>query len=193
MSFSEQAAIADFTPKGYFVEYPFLMDAAVRLFIDSFQDSFVQKGDKFVLRKTFSRKNLKDLLLSCLSESVHRICSKRLQAHPEYKNVSFIVAASGIERREKTVLLEPDIDIGIDKIDAVFQEIFDELFLKKRKLDVSEARLLFLKHSYLASYNWKKILEKKVFGRSNFVDATEPGCCLKEIVSDEKIKLLSKR
>ena len=195
MKFNTQRTIADYSPKGYFVEYPFLMDLATRKFIDDFQDSFVQKNGKFVLHKRFSKKSLKELLSHYLSEIISRICSERILTHPEYKNVAFIVAETGIERREKIALLENDIDIRIEQIEAVFQEIFDEWFLKKSKVaeSIKGVKFLFLKHKFLLSSDWKKILEKKAFGRSNFFDLTESKKCLKETTNDEKIRSLSKR
>lgn len=191
---SNQSIISDFTPKGYFVEYPFLMDLAIKQFIDDFQDSFVQKKDKFVLTKRFSKKNLKTLFLNYLAKTIARIHSKRVLTHPEYKNISFIVADSGIERRTNIELLEQDIDIGIDKIESVLQEIFDDWFLKKSKIEtVDRTRSIICKHTYLLSGDWKKILEKKIFGKSNFTDLTEENVCIREQTSDEKIRSLSRR
>lgn len=191
---SNQIAITDFTPKGYFIEYPFLMDASIKQFIDDFQDSFIQKKDKFVLTKRFSKKSLKALFLNYLAKTISKIHSKHLLTHPEYKNVSFIIADSGIERRTKIELLEQDIDIGIDKIESTLQEIFNDLFLKKSKIETAnETRSIICKHAYLLSSDWKKILEKKIFGKSNFMDLTEKNVCIREQTSNEKIMSLSRR
>lgn len=179
--------VDSFVPKGYFLEYPFLVDLCIRRFIDDFQNFFVEKKGKYVLTKRFSLKNLEILFSSYLSEERSKIVSEISKSDSSSKNAIVIVSASGNERHVAYCLKESDIDIGIENVEKVFNKIFDSWF-KKKKEDV----FLFCKHNWLTSSDWEKICKKKIFGKKNFMVLSTDLKTIYEKTDDEKIRSLSK-
>ena len=185
---SKKENIASFVPKGYFLEYPFLIDVCIKRFIDDFQNFFIEKNGKYVLTKKFSNKNLEILFSSYLSEERSRIVSEISKSDSLSKNAIVIVSASGNERHVAYGLKESDIEIGIDKIEKVLNKIFDRWFKKKK-----DGIFLFCKHNWLTSSDWEKICKKKVFGKKNFVVLSSSDLkTISEKVDSEKIRSLSK-
>lgn len=185
---SKKENIASFVPKGYFLEYPFLIDICIRRFIDDFQNLFVEKNGKYVLTKRFSNKNLETLFSSYLLEERSKIVSKISSSDSSYKNAIVIVSASGSERHVSYELKESDIDIGIDKIEAVLNRIFDR-WLKKKKDGV----FLFCRHNWLTSSDWENICKKKIFGNKNLIVLSSSDLkTISEKIDNKNIETLSK-
>ena len=180
--------IDSFVPKGYFLEYPFLVDLCIRRFIDDFQNFFVEKNGKYVLTKRFSNKNLETLFSSYLLEERSKIVSNISSSDSSYKNAIVIVSVSGSERHTSYELKESDIDIGIDKIEAVLNRIFDRWFKKKK-----DGIFLFCRHNWLTSSDWENICKKKIFGNKNLIVLSSSDLkTISEKIDNKKMETLSK-
>lgn len=164
----------NFSLKGYLIEYPLLVNVCVSDFIGDFQDQFVRRNSdgKYVLKKKFSKKALKEIFSDYLLKNIAVLKNKI--------DGVLIVTDSSKERRESFVMIEDDIDISLDKIEIVLEELFNNFFSSKRQIQ----NVIWCKHSRLLSNDWGKILEKKVFGKKNFRnlndELTKKKLCVKE-------------
>lgn len=183
-----EEALSNFLPKGYFLEYPFLIDLCVKRFIDDFQNSFVEKKGRYVLTKSLSNKNLEILFSSYLSEERSRIVSSISSGVSQENSTIVIVSSSGRDRHVSYCLKEKDIDIKIEKIEKIFNRLFDKFFKEQNKKD----NFIFCKHSLLLSSDWETICRKKIFGKKNFYVLSNNLKVIEEKTSDEKVKTLSK-
>ena len=189
-SSKSSSSVLDFSPKGYFIEYPFLVDACIARFISDFQDDFKQMKDgRFKLKKSISQPALKELLSAYLDETISSVLSKAHQGLPPSPNDWIIVADSGSDRRVSYEMVEKDIDIGLKRIVAIFDSLFNRSMEKTHR----STRTIYCKHRLLLSSDWEKICKKKIFG-SSCVAVLCPRArkAISETASDEKTKLLTK-
>lgn len=181
----------DFSPKGYFIEYPFLIDCCIKDFVDSYQDSFIKKKDRYVLKEKISRNNLSILFNDYLKKNIDRLTENYLGE----KNAWIIIADSGVERRNCLQMLESDIDIRLNVIEHILESIFNKFMRQKR----CDTKIIYCKHRYLTSSDWEKICKGKIFGRKNtIVLSSKKLKCIKEeikqdlILSNDENKLIIK-
>ena len=171
----------NFSLKGYFIEYPLLVNACIADFIVDFQDQFARNlSGKYVLmrKKKFSRKALKEIFFDYLMKNISILKNKI--------DGVLIVADSGKERRESFAMIEDDIDISLDRIETILEELFNNFFSSKRQIQ----NVVWCKHSRLLSKDWEKILERKVFGKKNFRNLNDE-LTKKKLCIKEKTKALS--
>lgn len=189
-SLKSNSVAIDFSPKGYLIGYPFLVDLCIKRFIDDFQDDFKQlKDGTFKLKKTISQSALKELLATYLNESISSVLSKAHQGLSPSKNDWIIIADSGSDRRVSFEMLEKDIDIGLKRFETIFISLFNKLMKQRQQND----NTIWCKHRLLLYSDWERICKKKVFGKDNvFVLSNRRFKAINEAVTDEKIKLLSK-
>lgn len=183
-------SVLDFSPKGYFIEYPFLVDACIARFISDFQGDFKQMKDgRFKLKKSISQAALKELLSVYLDETISSVLSQAHQGLPPSPNDWIIVADSGSDRRVSYEMVEKDIDIGLKRIVAIFNSLFN----RSMKKTYRSTRMIYCKHRLLLSSDWERICRKKIFGASSLTAITaRKHKVINEMTSDEKIRLLSR-
>lgn len=187
---SKQQKILDFSPKGYLIRYPFLLDRCVKRFIDDFQDDFKQlKNGTFKLKAQLSRKALSDLFQKYFSEELSKVISS-VSSDTE-KCVWFFVSDSGDLRRKNYQTLETDIDIGLKNIEKTANKLFNRLLAHRQQ----NPNVVYCKHSSLLSEDWAKILSKKIFGKENFsvLDSAYEMQCIKEELDEEFYSKNSKK
>ena len=180
---------ADFSPKGYLIRYPFLVNACVLKFIEFFQDDFVRtKNGTFKIARKISAKTLKELLSKFLHDELSKFVFE--------KNSWLLISDSGYERRLCYEMVENDIDIDLNKMEKILDSIFNK-FMKQKHND---ARTIWCKHKLLISDDWEKICALKVFGKKRFEVAdkelSERKKCIVEKFKDldaETESMLSKK
>lgn len=189
-SLKSKQSVLDFSPKGYLIGYPFLVDLCLKRFIDDFQDDFKQlKNGTFKFKKIISQAALKELLSRYLDETISSVLSKAHQGLPPFKNEWCIIADSGSDRRASYEMVEKDIDISLKR----FETIFNSLFNRSMKQSQRDAHTIYCKHRLLLSDDWERICRKKIFGTSNLTVLTaRKHKVINETTSDEKIRSLSK-
>ncbi len=183
--------VLDFSPRGYLIRYPLLVDASTKRFIDDFQDDFKQlKNGVFKLKIQLSQKSLRELLSRYIDETISSLLSKARQGPRPLQNDWIIISDSGSFRRASFQMLENDIDIGLKRIENIFNSLFNG-FMRQRQ---QNQRLIYCKHRLLTSTDWAKICEKRIFGKKNFTNLSENQnpICVKEDLTKE-ISELSKK
>lgn len=187
---SNPTNITDFTPKGYLIRYPLLVDSCVLRLVDDFQSDFKRRKDgSYVLAKKFSYKDMKTLLERYLYEERDRLLSKAFQGLSPSKSDWIIVADSGSDRRASYKMIESDIDIGLKRIETIFNSIFNNFMRQKRCTD----QTIYCKHRLLLSSDWELICKKKLFGaRLLTVLTPRKSKVIEESTTDEKTRSLSK-
>lgn len=163
----------DFSPKGYVIKYPFLIDIFVKDFIDINQNNFKKTKDNIYKLRTIPKNlYLKDLIQQSIDNSIKTLTSSFISSE---RNAWIIIVDSGSERHVELKMLEDDIDINLKSIEKCAISIFN-----KRMKDSSIRNHIYCKHRSLESNDWITILKKKVFGKSNLFIIDDELKCLKE-------------
>lgn len=173
MSFpSIKNSFLDFSPRGYFVEYPLFFNHFLNVFIDAHQTDFKQskKNGIFTLKKRYSNKAITEMLES---EFERFLKTYILEKFSTVTNKIIIVADSGDLRRERFEMVESDIDINIKQLEKVSKTFFNKYFAKKHI--VHDCKTIWCKNNNLTADNWKNICEIKIFGRDcyNVIDLSD--------------------
>lgn len=185
----------DFSPKGYLIRYPLLVDACVKRFIDDFQDDFkAQKNGVFKLRKLPSKKQLKQLLETYLDETINSILSKAFNKTRPSMADWIIVSDSGSLRRACFKMLENDVDISLNKFETIFNDLFDE----RMSLSFSSPHpIIYCKHKLLLADDWgEKICKAKIFGKEHFFTLDKkqkPLCVIEALNENDALPTMSKK
>ena len=189
-SLKSKQDVLDFSPKGYLIGYPFLVDLCLKRFIDDFQDDFKQlKNGTFKFKKIISQAALKELLSDYLDKTISSVLSQAYQGLPPSKNDWLIITDSGSDRRVSYEMIEKDIDISLKRFETIFNSLFNKSMKQKR----CDERIIYCKHRLLLSDDWERICKKKIFGASNLsVLTARKHKVINETTSDEKIRSLSK-
>lgn len=189
---SEPDRRIDFSPRGWLISYPLLVDLCLQRFIEDFSEDFkATKDGRFKLKKSLSAAALKELMASYLDESISSVLSKALDGLPLAKNDWIIVADSGSDRRVSYEMVEKDIDIGLEKIVRMLEALFNRSMRSRQR----DAQTIWCKHRLLLAEDWAKVCKKKVFGRDHFttvLSGQKKPRVVREVVSNEKVSALSK-
>ena len=167
-----------------------LVDSCILRLVDDFQSDFKRRKDgSYVLAKKFSYKDMKTLLERYLYEERDRLLSKAFQGLSPSKSDWIIVADSGSDRRASYKMIESDIDIGLKRIETIFNSIFNNFMRQKRCTD----QTIYCKHRLLLSDDWVRICSTKAFGKDHLIvlDKWRKTRCIAE--EHKEISELSKK
>ena len=179
---SKNIVFSDFSPRGYFIEYPLFFNYFLNTYVELHQSDFKYNKDNktFVLKKLYSNKALESFICSEIQSLIDSL-SLNNSVHSQI----FIIADSGDLRKEKYQMLESDIDIHIKQLEKVAKILFNKFFTKK--ISIHNHKAIWCKHNNLTAENWKDICKRLIFGEKNFEFVKLN--CNKEIVKEKTIDI----
>ena len=126
---SKNIVFSDFSPRGYFIEYPLFFNYFLNTYVELHQSDFKYNKDNktFVLKKLYSNKALESFICSEIQSLIDSL-SLNNSVHSQI----FIIADSGDLRKEKYQMLESDIDIHIKQLEKVAKILFNKFFTRRK-------------------------------------------------------------
>ena len=188
--------MTDFSPVAYFIDWTHVLNRAMLLFFDAFNQNFSKIGESYVYSARFEkvkiRKFFQMAIDKCLGEIIANIGPMAFSPTGKL----YLVGSCKINENilndipEKInhvyCLTEKDIKIDMAKMEDIFDRIFTRYFSGKEMLPKS---MTVLAHSRLSSLHIQKVLLEK-YGNSHFVDCAKMFTKDKIIIVNENDKFV---